>query len=77
MIRMEARRALTLGFHAKGVFMGPDPGVLLLTSVDVPNGAPAERLLKTNCNVFGVSQEAAFLLSITEILNRQLGYGLS
>ena len=57
--------------------MGPNPGVLLLASVDVPSGPPAERLLKSNCNVFGVSQEAAYLLSITEILNRQLGYGLS
>ena len=57
--------------------MGPNPGVLLLTSVDVPSGPPAERLLKSNCNVFGVSQEAAYLLSITEILNHQLGYGLS
>ncbi len=57
--------------------MGRDPGVLLLTRVDVPSGPPAERMLKTNCNVLGVSQEAAFLLSITEILNRELGYGLS
>lgn len=57
--------------------MGQELGRVLLTSVDCPAGPAREQLRKSNCNVLEVSQEAAFLLAISEILNRQLGYGVS
>ena len=74
---MEGARGDAVIFVGRELLVALKPGVLLLTSVDVPSGAPAERVLKSNCNVFGISQEAAFLASITEILNRQLGFGES